>query len=520
MKKKLIFSLLAIVIIVRPAFSASASYNPKNNNSTDAQIIHHKVSIKSNTLRFEKEKGLKTKNITFDFPNTDLKVFARFVAKLCRKTLVGEDLLTGNINIKSQKKMDLKQVINVFETVLNSKGLGFTETKVSLEIMPIADSIVKVYDIKYLKSADLAKSLTEIFKMSFRVANKPENIQITSIDTANSLMVLAPKGKQFEIERSIRKLDSRSKQVLLNIMVIEISKESQFGFGTYLNYDNGATNTGLISSGAFNPPSAIQTFTTAGIPSAGGYGVSRGSFTVGVQGVDKNTRIKVLSQPRIMAKENQKANIEIGEKQNYISGNSSLGGNSKITQTTASNDIGLKIEITPRINKIKNVILELKLQITNVQSNYSFNSSDTDSTIIPVVGQRIINNTSSVMDGETLVIAGLLKNEKVVTRNAPPVLGDIPMVGWLFAKESEETEQVELMVFITPTVIDNSAENRVAIKEETNKLRNYDPKVKSTIDQMLTGKKTANDDPFNMFDYFSNGEYRKEQNFIPQPKNL
>ena len=519
MRKVFTFSLLAIaVVIIMTSF-------------TVADAAENKVLQK-------KDKELNSKSITFDFPNTELKVFAGFVAKLCRKSLIGEDdLLQQKITIKSQKKMDLRQVKKVFRSVLFSRGLDYRETDVYLEIFSVANSIVKVYKIKYLKSADIAKSLASMFKMSFRVGNKFENTKITSIDTANAVMVLASNNQQLEIEKSIKKLDKRTRQVLLDIMVLEVTRISDFGFG--VNYSYSSENAG---TGTINPIGSLAsetkyptTFTTSAIPSAGSFGVLDGKFSLNIQAVDRKTKIKVLSQPRITAKENEKASIKIGDKQYYVSGSSSLGGNSGTTQTTGINDLGLDIEITPRINKIKNVIIELKLKSTNILGNYSFansatSSSDTESgddsdnnnniTSIPIVGERIIDNTSSVMNGETLVIGGLLKNGKTVIRHMPPFLGDIPWIGWLVSKESEASEQIELMIFITPTIIEDSKGGRIVTKKEADKLSDYDPLEKATVDQMLTGKKIKADNVFNLFDYFKDGKYRKEQNFIPEPEKL
>ena len=520
MRKVLIFSLLTVTIIVMTTFTA-----------VDA--------VEKNREQQEKDIELSSsKNITFDFSNADLKVFAGFVAKLCRKSLIGEDdLLKQKISIESQKKMNLHQVKKVFRSVLNSKGLDYRETDVYMEIFSVADSIMKVYRIKYLKSADIAKSLSSMFRMSFKVGNKSENIQITSIDSANSVMVLASNSQQLEIEKAIKKLDSRTSQVLLDIMVVEVTKTSEFGFGINYRYDGGsAAGTAQINpigpydhTGKTAPP----TFTTSAVSSVAGFGVLEGRFSLNMQAVDQKTKIKILSQPRILAKENEKASIKIGEKQNYIKGSSSLGSESDssgTTQTTGVNDLGLDIEITPRINKRENVIIELKLKITNVLGNYSFSNStatdtqsggdDSTTTNIPIVGERIINNTSSMMSGETLVIGGLLKNNKTVIRDIPPILGDIPLIGWLLSKESEATEQVELMVFITPTVIKDTEDGRVVTKMEANKLRNYDPAEKATIDQMLTGRKARSYDLFNLFDYFKDGKYRKEQDFVPEPENL
>ena len=481
------------------------------------------VGVVNNNLgktSHDSEKTIKenNKNITFDFPNTELKIFAQFVAKLCSKTLIGEDLLKGKINVKSQKKLMLSQLMKVFKLLLASKGLVYTETDIYLEILPISDSIMKVYNINYLESADLAKALTQMFRMSFRVGNKPENIQITSVDESNSLMVLAPVSQQVEIEKSIRELDVRTSQVLLDFMIVEVSKATQFGFGVTYSYKLG-------NSTIATTPGSLATFTTSAIPSAGGFNNSTGDFTVDIQGVDKKTKLKVLSRPRVTSKENEKATLKIGVKENYISGSSSLGGNQGITQTTASNEIGLTIEATPRISSNKNVILELKLTITNVLGNYSFYSggdgtSDSDSTFIPIVGERTVNNTASVMDGETIVIGGLLKNSKTIIRSAPPVVGDIPLVGWMFAKESEETEQDQLIILITPTVINNRKDNIQVLKNETNELRDFTLGDKDKINQMLKGEKSKADDVFNLFEYFKDGKYRKEQGFIKQPENM
>jgi type II secretory pathway component GspD/PulD (secretin) len=139
---------------------------------------------------------------------------------------------------------------------------------------------------------------------------------------------------------------------------------------------------------------------------------------------------------------------------------------------------------------------------------------------IPVIGHRIVNNTSIVENGKTLALAGLLDNQKSVTTTAPPLLSDIPWVGFLFTQTTEEAIQTELMIYITPTVIDNPEQLRTVTQAEIQKLRNYDMKTKGTIDQMLTGKKMKADDTFKLYDYFSDKKYRQNQSFIPEPENL
>ncbi len=526
------YCFIVFIFIITSSFAVEVDSN-NGMNSIESQKIEP----------VSKEKNIQDRIITFDFPNTELTVFARFVAKLSHKILIGQELLKGNIDIKSQSNLDLKEVKEIFRTVLFSKGLDFTENDIYMEIIQRSDSIVKVYQINYLKSSDLAKALSQMFRMSFNVGNQPVNIQITSIDDANALMVLAPKNLQLEIEKSIKKLDKRLKQVMLNILVLELNRKSLFGFGVDFGFSDGTYNVGSNPGGtmatstsqAINPSKIAGTmaFGTAAAGSAGGVSYKNGNWTVDVQALDKYTKLKVLTQPRVLTADNQKAEIKLGKKEPYVTTSVSIGssgeggvtGNSSTSSSISTEDVGIDIEITPRINNLKSVILEIKLKITsNVGTLPVISGKESDSknnvNNIPQIGHRIINNTSNVMNGEVLVLGGLLKNDKTVIKTAPPFVGDVPLVGWMFEKESEAAEQTELMVFISPTVIYDEEEGKLMTKDETKTLLNYDQETKVQLESMLEGKKTLNDNVFNLFDYFTNGKYRSEQGFIPQPGDL
>ena len=524
MKYISICSIIAVLIMVNTVL-----FGQKKTAGSEKGDTPHNKTVKIKTSH-------DIKKITFDFPNTQLNVFAKFVAGLCGKILIGEKFLKGNISIESQTKLSLKEVKELFEAVLYSKGLSFIENDIYMEIIQRSDSIVKVYKINYLKAADIEKSLLQMYKMSFKVGNQAVNVQITSIDEANALMVMAPKNQQLEIEDSIKKMDVRLEQVMLNILILEVKKTFDFGFGANVMWQDNKFTAGFNSGGGTK--TKPMTFTTSSIPAAGGVSWANGQWKIDIEGVDNKTRVKILSQPKVLTANNQKAEIKLGKKQPYVTTSVQIGGstdkgggnNASTTSSIKTDEVGLNLEITPRINKVNDVTLEFKLEITSitgtqkVQSGTIYDPTKKTSVphynYMPNIGHRDITNTSNVKSGEVLVIGGLLKNQKVVTRTAPPILGDIPWIGWVFAKDSESTEQIELMMFISPTIIYNSEESAAITKNETNKLRNYDLETKGTIDQMLTGKKGLNDNIFNIFDYFSNGKYRSEQDFIPQPENL
>lgn len=488
-----------------------------NLNTTTADTDKKK---KNSSNKFDnlavKTDNLDTKEITFDFPNTELKIFARFVTKLCKKILIGGDLLKGKINLKSHRKMSLSEVKKLFNGILATNGLEFIETKNCLEIINLVDSYVKVYTLKHLKAADFAKSLSEMFRMSFRVGKNPVNIQIASVEGSNAIMVLAPKNQQVEIDASIKELDVEAQQVLLDVMVLELTKTVTSGFSVNATYSgDGFSETGVTNSSVDNE--TIK------------YAYNGGNWNINVNASDSTTKVKVLSQPRVIAVENLKSEIKIEQKEPYANSSTSQqngsGGSPSTTMTTTTEDVGIDLSVTPRINKNKDVTLELKLKFTSVLDSKDMGIGVNQNGVIqtqkvPTIGHRIVNNTSVVRNGKTLIIGGMLDNTKKLTTNAPPVLGDIPWIGTLFSKTEDETVQTELIILITPTVIDNVEQLRALTKNEIRKLRNYDTTKKNTIDQMLTGKKTETDDTFNLFDYFSSKKYREKQSFIPQPKNL
>ena len=260
------------------------------------------------------------------------------------------------------------------------------------------------------------------------------------------------------------------------------------------------------------------------------YNFTKGKWSINMNAGDDSTKLKVLSQPRVISVENQKSQIKISKKQPYANGSTSVQNGTgtegkSTTTTTTTEEVGIDLTITPRINKEMDVTLELKLKITSIVDStpmaIGLNAAgQTVNQSIPIIGHRIVNNSSIVESGKTLIIGGLLENTKTITSTAPPVLGDIPWVGWMFANTTEQVVQTELMIYITPIVINNIEQLRSLTNNEVQKLRNYDSKSKNTIDQMLTGKKTETDDSFNLFSYFTKEKYREKQSFIPQPENL
>ena len=473
----------------------------------------------SKTGRSEEVDEADKKNISFDFPNVSMEEFARFVASLNEKILIGSNLLQGNVTVKTPEKLSLNELMEVYEALLNSNGLSYMISGDYMQIYQRSNSEVRVYKIDYLKSADVAKSLSDIFKMSFRVGGVPERVMINSLDQANSVVVLAPKEKHAEIAQAIKEIDFRRRQVLMEVRIIEITHTNDFGFGGTAAWNRGNFTTGMAKNATSydgSPESVIApTLTNIASPYSG-VAYNNGQFMYNLQADETVTELKILSQPKILTSENQKAQIKVGQQQPVVDAQTNMGVSSNsapIEQTTVDwKDIGIDLNITPRINSKRDVTLDLDMTITSILRTIQVGSWDN----YPVIAQRITKNSSTVKDNEILFIGGLLQDEKTTTRQQMPFFGDVPYLGTLFGTTSEEVQQTELIMMIIPRVIESPEEGILVTERERSTFKNYDKKNSKDMETMMQGKRDKGFDTFNLYEYFNDKDAREEQNLIPQ----
>ena len=159
----------------------------------------------------------------------------------------------------------------------------------------------------------------------------------------------------------------------------------------------------------------------------------------------------VLSSPRITALNNQEAKILVGSSEPYATNTVTQG---TATTTTATNltflDVGVKLYVTPTINKDGFVTIKIRPEVSSKSGNYTYG---TPATTVPIVSTTQAETSVTVKDGATIIIAGLIKDERSGTVNKVPILGDIPFAGAAFRNTNNEIQKKELVIFITPHII-------------------------------------------------------------------
>jgi general secretion pathway protein D len=311
------------------------------------------------------------------------------------------------------------------------------------------------------------------------------SVNITADETNNALVVLATPREYAVILDALRQLDIAPIQVLLEAAIAEVTltNETQFGVQYYLN---GAHNQGVLTQGSTvpitttNPLSgAVSTLANIAAPYPGfSYMYTNGAgIQVILNALDQVTHVDVISSPEVMVLNNQLASLEVGDQVPILSGEaqSTVTADSPVVNSVEYLDTGIILKVTPRVNRSGQVMMDISQEVSGVDNN-----ATTQSTIgSPTIQQRKIESSVSVADGQTVALGGLFSDQKTIGTSGIPLLDRIPLLGSLFSSNDNQHDRTELMVLITPHVVDNPEKARAV----TDELRKKLPEVLPLFDE-------------------------------------
>ena len=301
-----------------------------------------------------------------------------------------------------------------------------------------------------------------------------DRIHIARFPGANALVVNAPPEIQRMIADVVRQLDTRRRQVLVEAVVVELSDDAARALGVQwlaAGRDGnplGATNftnmpgalpiAGAIAAeGTLDEDSelldrlrttAVNTLLGAdGVLAGGGFRAGDALFGAVLNAVRADGNSRLLSTPSLMTLDNESATILVGQEVPVTTGEVLADNNSNPFRTTQRQDIGVRLEVTPRINAEGAITLTLRQEVSSINGLLTAGANDL------VLNKREIETTLIVDDGDIAVAGGLLDQNETVSVERVPGLGDLPMVGGLFRSTRREGGQTNLMVFIRPTIV-------------------------------------------------------------------
>jgi general secretion pathway protein D len=266
-------------------------------------------------------------------------------------------------------------------------------------------------------------------------------VRVVADATSNSVMVLSPERNFDRIRRLLIDLDQPVKQVLVRVLVAEVTLERGVDLGVQL--DGGVRN----STSASNVFSEFNLFESA--LGVNGFLIENTDFRAAIRALATNTNFDVLSRPYILTTDNREATVNVSQEVPVING-SRTDQNNNVTTTFDRRDVGIILTVTPQINSEGLVVLDVTQELSALSDQAIPVAADVDS---PIINKRTMTTRVLVEHGQTAVIGGLVKDSLSETVQKVPLLGDIPFLGALFRRTVSTKSQTELLVFLTPQVV-------------------------------------------------------------------
>jgi general secretion pathway protein D len=352
---------------------------------------------------------------------------------------------------------------------------------------------------------------------------------VTRYEGANAIIVAANSDVQRMLGETIRQIDTRREQVLVEAIIVEISDAAakklgvQFLIGSTstgfaaTNYSNASPNL-LTLAGAYGAnqlgtttttvvaPDGTRTTTevrensdlastlqsaainslqsaTGAIAGLGGSIGNNGIFGAIINAVKSDTESNLLSTPSVMTMDNQKASILVGQQVPVTTGEALSQNFDNQFRTVQRQDVGIKLEVKPQINTGGAIKLFLKQEVSSVAGPVSNSNSDL------IINKREIETTVTVDDGEILALGGLLDDNERKTIERIPLLSDIPGLGELFKSRSKSRTKTNLMVFIRPTILRSKEDAQKLTQQRYGYVRGMqlqrNPDMEPTIDELV-----------------------------------
>lgn len=388
-----------------------------------------------------------------------------------------------------------EQAFSLFDTLKSEIGRVLVDPESGSVL--IIDIPERIKDMARALEAFEEKNEVRIFPLQYAKAKEVEEQLKNQLDSKkvglikaderqNQVIVQTLPDRMLEIERLIKGLDTKTKEVIIDttIVKIKVSDETTKGMEWeglfealklkgdlfYMGSTPFATVNPVTTAGTFTsrketlqaegytgsyPFSGTTSSLSSSTPAVGSEKLHVG--LIGTQDFDTVLKYiqslgssKILANPKLVTTNNQESRIHVGEKQAYVTTTTTTG---QVTSTVAEEvtfvDVGTQFSVTPVINNDGFVTMKVKVEISSVSSTLITPTQNR----IPIIDTSLAETTVMVKEGTTVIIGGLRKDERTGTAKQTPFLGKIPVLGWLFKTDTKKVERFELIIMLTPKII-------------------------------------------------------------------
>jgi general secretion pathway protein D len=284
---------------------------------------------------------------------------------------------------------------------------------------------------------------------------QPET-RIIADDSTNSLVISALPADYRKIRDAVDRLDTLPLQVMIEATIAEVTLTNQLRYGVEWFFRSGD----FEATFSQRPDASDVAGTFPGFSAL----FSNADVRVVLSALEQVSDVNVISTPQLLVLDNQTARLQVGDQVPITvqSATPITGDVDTIVNSIELRDTGVILTVTPRVNAGGLVILEIQQEVSNVVRAETVTQSELTT---PTISQRLVSSTVAVQHGQTVALGGLIKDDRSRDRSGVPILSRIPVIGALFSTRNRSSTRTELLVLLTPRVID-SPERAQAVTDE------------------------------------------------------
>lgn len=318
---------------------------------------------------------------------------------------------------------------------------------------------------------------------------QPQNFKIAPDKATNSLIIFADPYTYNNVVETIKYLDIPRKQVFVKAFIMEVNTSKDFTLGVEwsafedFKYDSkkrtgavfGRTGSSFITDMGGLPTGPLLGVVGEAITiNKGGTEITFPNMASFINAMAKDSDVNIISTPQIITMDNKEAEIKVGKNVPYLTKQDTDATNiNRTIRTYDYRDVGVNLKITPQINQQGNVRMDLFQEITQLVPGTG------EDVYAPTTLKRTATTAVMVKDGATMVIGGLIGETLTLGESRVPLLGKIPLLGWLFKTSTRSREKTNLYIFLTPTIIDTDDKVNALFQEKYG----YINRVKEAFDK-------------------------------------
>ena len=409
--------------------------------------------------------------LSLNFRDIDVRSVLQLIADFTNLNLVASDTVQGGITLRLQnvpwdqaldlvlktKGLDKRKIGNVLlvapaDEIAARERQELESQKQIAELAPLRRELLQV---NYAKAADIAKLFQSVTSAEAKI---DERGSITVDERTNNIIAYQTQDRLDELRRIVAQLDIPVRQVMIEARIVEANVDYDKSLGVRWGgsiQNKGNWNTSGVSNGTsttIGTPGSTSTnspFVDMGtVGNTSGIGIAFITDNVlldlEMTAMEKTGNGEIVSQPKVVTSDKETAKILKGTEIPYQEASSS--GATSVSFKEAS----LSLEVTPQITPDNRIIMEVK--VTKDEPDYLNKVQD-----VPPIKKNEVNAKVLVNDGETIVIGGVFSNTQSKVVDKVPFLGDVPYLGRLFRRDVVSEKKSELLVFLTPRIMNNQA---------------------------------------------------------------